>query len=96
MWNTIRWINWNSAFGDKNGEKKPLIEGTDDATNELLTEVDASIKKFLIIPEALVFGVAVLFVLILGEMNFFSRQVSWQTEPMSAIGKQSSSFILIR
>lgn len=42
------------------------------------------------------FGAAVLFILVLGEMNFFSRQVYWQTEPMSAIGKRSSSFILIR
>jgi hypothetical protein len=88
MWNKIRWINWNAVFGAKDIEKEALIEGTDGAT--------VAIKKFPIIPEVLVFGAAVLFVLILGEMNFFSIQVSWQTESMSAIGKQSSSFILIR
>jgi hypothetical protein len=86
MWNKIRWVNWNAVFGAR--EKKALIDGTDGAT--------VSIKKFPIIPEVLVFGAAVLFVLVLGEMNFFSSQVTWQTEPMSAIGKQSSSFVLIR
>jgi hypothetical protein len=88
MWNKIRWVNWNAVFGAENIEKEALIEGTDGAT--------IGIKKFPIIPEVLVFGAAVLFIVVLGEMNFFSIQVSWQTEPMSAIGKQSSSFILIR
>jgi hypothetical protein len=88
MWNKIRWINWNAVFGARNTERKALSEGADGAT--------VGIKKFPIIPEILVFGAAVLFIVVLGEMNFFSSQVRWQTEPMSAIGKQSSSFILIR
>jgi len=79
MWNKIRWVNWNAVFGTENIEKDALIEGTDGAT--------IGIRKFPIIPEVLVFGAAVLFILVLGEMNFKSIQVSWQTEPMSAIGK---------
>jgi hypothetical protein len=95
MWNKIRWINWNAVFGDKNIGKKALIEGGNDVIEGTNAEFGVTIKKFLTYTEALVFGVAVLFVLILGEINFFSTQVSWQTEPISAIGKQSSAFIQI-
>jgi len=96
MWNKILEINWKSRFGNQDVDEQALIEGTNGATLESMTKVNAHIGKFLIIPEVLVFGAAVLFILVLGEMNFFSDQVSWQTEPMSAIGKRSSSFILIR
>jgi hypothetical protein len=96
MWNKILEINWKSRFGNRNVDVEALIEGTNGATLGSMTKVNAYIGKFLIIPEVLVFGAAVLSILILGEMNFFSGQVSWQTEPMSAIGKRSSSFILIR
>jgi hypothetical protein len=88
MRSKIRRVNWYAVFGAKNKAKMAPSQGTDSAT--------VSIKKFPIIPEVLVFGLAVVFVLVLGEMNFFTRQVSWQKEPMSAIGKQSFSFILIR
>ena len=96
MWGKILEINWKSRFGNQNVDSEALIEGTNGATVGSMTKVNAYLRKFLIIPEALVFGAAVLFILVLGEMNFFSGQVSWQTEPMSAIGKRSSSFILIR
>ena len=96
MWNKILEINWKSRFGHQDVDEQALIEGTNGATLESMRKVNADIMKFLIIPEVLVFGAAVLFILVLGEMNFFSSQVHWQTEPMSAIGKQSSSFILIR
>jgi hypothetical protein len=95
MWNKILEINWRSRFGHQDVDEQALIEGTNGATLESMRRVNADIMKFLIIPEVLVFGAAVLFILVLGEMNFFSGQVYWQTEPMSAIGKRSSSFILI-
>ena len=96
MWNKILEINWKSRFGNQDVDEEALIEGTNGATLGSMTKVNAYIRKFLIVPEVLLFGAAVLFILVLGEMNFFSGQVSWQTEPMSAIGKRSSSFILIR
>ncbi|KAH0569214.1 hypothetical protein GP486_000031 [Trichoglossum hirsutum] len=96
MRNTIAEINWKSRFGNQDVDEQALIKGTNGATLKSMAGVDAGIGKFLIIPEVLVFGVAVLFIVVLGEMNFFSDQVSWQTEPMSTIGKRSSSFILIR
>jgi hypothetical protein len=96
MWYKILEIKWNSRFGNQDVDEEALIEGTNGATLESMTKVNAYIRNFLIIPEVLVFGAAVLFIVVLGEMNFFSGQVSWQTEPMSGIGKRSSSFILIR
>ncbi|KAI9766573.1 MAG: hypothetical protein M1839_004871 [Geoglossum umbratile] len=87
MRNTIAEINWKSRFGNQDVDEQALIKGTNGATLKSMAGVDAGIGKFLIIPEVLVFGVAVLFIVVLGEMNFFSDQVSWQTEPMSTIGQ---------
>jgi hypothetical protein len=42
---------------------------------------------FLSVIEIPVFGGAIIAVLCLGEANFFSRQVAYQTEPMAAIGR---------
>jgi hypothetical protein len=96
MWNKILKINWNWHYGNQDVNRQAPIEGTNGATIESMTKVNAEIRKYLIIPEALVFGAAVLSILVLGEMNFFSAQVIWQSEPMSAIGKRSSSPIVIR
>jgi hypothetical protein len=96
MWNEILKLNWKSRFDNKDVDEKAEITGTNGATLESMTKVDANIEKWLFIPEALVFSAAVLYILVIGEMNFFSGQVSWQTEQMSAIGKRSSSSLLIR
>lgn len=87
MWNKILQINWKSRFGNQDVDRQAPIEGTNGATLETMKKVNADIRKFLIFPEIVVFGGAVLFILVVGEMNFFSPQVSWQSEPMSAIGK---------
>jgi len=96
MWNEILKLNWKSRFDNNDVDEKAEITGTNGATLESMTKVDENIEKWLFIPEALVFSAAVLYILVIGEMNFFSHQVSWQTEQMSAIGKRSSSFLLIR
>lgn len=49
--------------------------------------VNSLIRRFLSVVEVPVFGAAVLAILIIGEMNFFTKQVRYQTEPIASIGK---------
>ncbi|OJD40342.1 uncharacterized protein BKCO1_1000515 [Diplodia corticola] len=85
MWNKILKMNWNTRFGD--GDEDEQIEGTNGATIGTMKKVNDIIRGFLGIVEILVFGGAVLAIIILGEMNFFSAQVRYQTEPMASIGQ---------
>ena len=48
--------------------------------------VNSLIRRFLSVVEVPVFGAAVLAILILGEMNFFTKQVRYETEPIASIG----------
>jgi hypothetical protein len=87
MWNKILEINWSSRFGNRNVKADQMIEGTNGATEETMTHVNKYIRKILSVVEAPVYGAAVFFILIMGELNLFSHQVWWQTEPMTAIGQ---------
>ncbi|KAI9642351.1 hypothetical protein NHQ30_009155 [Ciborinia camelliae] len=87
MWNKIRETNWNSRFGRKEEPADARIEGTNNATVGQMKEVNSLIGLFLSAIEVPVFVGAVLAILILGERNFFSRQVSYQTEPIASIGQ---------
>ncbi len=87
MWNKILEINWKSRYGNRNVKSNQLIEGTNGATEERMTHVNKYIRKILSVVEAPVYVAAVFFILIIGELNFFSRQVWYQTEPMTAIGQ---------
>lgn len=91
MWNKILEINWKIRFGgrdiDRPGDE--LIEGTNGATVAKMSRVDGLIRLLLSAIEIPVFGAAVLAILIIGERNFFSPQVSYQSEPMAAIGMLS-------
>ncbi|KAM7198719.1 hypothetical protein V8F20_006034 [Naviculisporaceae sp. PSN 640] len=87
MWNTILENNWQSRFGRKDEDLDDIIEGTNAATLRKMRIVNKRIGSFLGIVEALVFGGAVLAILIIGEINFFSPQTNYQTEPISSIGQ---------
>lgn len=87
MWNTILERNWQSRFGRKDEDLDDIIEGTNAATLRKMRLVNKRIGSFLGIVEALVFGCAVLAILILGEINFFSPQIKYQTEPIESIGE---------
>jgi hypothetical protein len=50
------------------------------------------VRKILDNQESLVIGAFVVCILVLGELNFSSAQVNWQSEPMSAVGRQCSPF----
>lgn len=88
MWNKILEDNWKKRFGKRDEDEwiDMLIEGTNGATIENMRRVNDLIKTFLSAVEFCVFGVAALAILIIGEVNFFSSQVYYQSEPMSAIG----------
>ena len=87
MWNKILEINWRTHYGYGDGDEEggEQIEGT--MTTEEHRETANEIRKYLRKVEAPLFGGAVLTILIMGERNFFSTQVSYQTEPMASIGK---------
>ncbi|ESZ95869.1 hypothetical protein SBOR_3763 [Sclerotinia borealis F-4128] len=87
MWNKIRETNWNNRFGRKDEPIDAPIEGTNNATVGKMKEVNSLIRFFLSAIEVPVFVGAVLAILILGERNFFSRQVAYQTEPIATIGQ---------
>lgn len=87
MWNTILERNWQSRFGRQDERLDEVIEGTNDATLRKMRLVNKKIGSFLGLVEALVFGGAVLAVAIVGEINFWSRQVYHQTEPIQSYGE---------
>lgn len=81
-WFQILEINWKRRFGD---DDEP-IEGTNGATTKQMNGVNSMIRMFLSVIEVPLFGAAVLAILIIGEINFFSKQVRYQTEPIASIG----------
>lgn len=89
MWNKILQINWKSRFGVKDREKdiNEPIEGTNGATQKQMNWVNDRIRRLLSGLEIPIFGAAIFAILILGERNFFSPQVNYQTEPIASIGK---------
>lgn len=89
MWNKILEINRMNRFGIGKQEEKvdEPIEGTNGATIKKMNKVNSLIRMFLSAVEIPVFAAAVMGILILGEMNFFSSQVLYQTEPVASIGR---------
>ncbi|RHZ73109.1 hypothetical protein CDV55_108034 [Aspergillus turcosus] len=89
MWNKILEINWTRRFGnsDRNKRQDEVIEGTNGATLGKMNTVNEMIRSFLKVVEVPIFGAAVLVIIIIGEWNFFSDQVQYQTEPIQSIGQ---------
>lgn len=86
-WDKIVKINWKKRFGDPDADE--VIEGTNGATVGKMTRVNDKIREFLSVVEVPVFGGAVLALIIVGEMNFWSAPVRYQTEPITNVGKYS-------
>ncbi|KAI5269889.1 hypothetical protein E4T47_06673 [Aureobasidium subglaciale] len=78
MWNKILEINWKSRSG---------VVAEKDPEERKVRDINALIKRFLNVIEAPLFGLAVVVILILGEINLFSHQVNYQTEPIQSIGQ---------
>lgn len=83
IWNNLHEMSWKERFG----ESDMLIEGTNGATAAHMRQVDSSRRAFLSVFEIPIYLGIALAILVIGERNFFSRQVYYQTEPMSSVGK---------
>jgi hypothetical protein len=68
------WMDSQNNTGDP-GMDRATIEKAEKTTRKFLKRVDI-----------LVFGIAILGILIIGELNFWSVQVKWQTEPIGTVG----------
>ncbi|KAK2802009.1 hypothetical protein FQN51_004919 [Onygenales sp. PD_10] len=92
MWNKILEINWKNRFGDGSDdgdvarEDEP-IEGTNGATIGKMNGVNALVRLLLSAVEIPILGAAVIAILIIGELNFWSSQVLYETEPVASIGQ---------
>ena len=89
MWNRILQINWRARFGGRPAEQ--VLDDQDSATIGDMRRADGIIRKWLRAVEIPLYFGAVLAILVLGEMNFFSKQVRYQTEPIASIGRFKSS-----
>ncbi|KAJ4305950.1 hypothetical protein N0V88_000740 [Collariella sp. IMI 366227] len=84
-WDKILRTNFAKQFGGPPLEE--VIEGTNGATVGLMKTVNGVIRRLLNVIEVPVFGGAVLALIIVGEMNFWSGPVRHQTEPMANVGQ---------
>jgi len=87
MWNKILEINWKTHFRQREEHVDEPIEGTNGATLSKMRGINNMIKFSLSVVEVPVFGMAVLALLVVGEMNFFSPPVIYQTEQIASIGR---------
>jgi hypothetical protein len=83
-WDKILEINWKRRERREENLNEP-VEGANVTVGEL-KGINSVVRMFLGVVEIPLFGGAVIAILSIGEANFFSPQVSYQTEPMQAIG----------
>ena len=79
-------VSWKKRFLNDEDDRAE-IEGTNGATVGGMKRVNKLIHDLLNVVEIPVFGGAVLAILVLGEMNFFSAPVDYETERMASVGK---------
>ncbi|KAJ5320386.1 hypothetical protein N7508_000669 [Penicillium antarcticum] len=88
MWIKIMDANWEKfSRGEKKKKPEEPIEGTNGATLSHMTGITEKIRSWLALIEIPVFAAAVLFILVKGEMNFWSWPVYYQTERIASIGQ---------
>lgn len=92
-WDKIVRTNWRRRFGDPDADE--LIEGTNGATVGKMKTVNDRVREFLSVVEIPLFGGVVIALIIVGEINFFSPPVYYQTEPMANVGRQYTVPLLV-
>jgi hypothetical protein len=85
IWIKILKHNWTEDWAIREDDEQGA-GGSTKATPGNIKELARKILDY----ESLVIGALVVCILVLGELNFSSAQVNWQSEPMSAIGRQCS------
>ncbi|KAI0112537.1 hypothetical protein GGR51DRAFT_557120 [Nemania sp. FL0031] len=88
-WEKILEINWKRRFGQgvPREDADDPIEGTNGATPRIVTAINGAIWKFLSTIQIPIFTGVVIILLVFGEINFWSPQVTYQTEPFTSIGQ---------
>ncbi|KAF1966854.1 hypothetical protein BU23DRAFT_485343 [Bimuria novae-zelandiae CBS 107.79] len=84
-------LHWKRRFrhreqAEVNSTNQP-IEGTNGATEEHMEGINGTIRRVLRLIEVPLFGGAIITILIVGEINFFSPQLRWETEPITSVGQ---------
>lgn len=82
-WDKILEINWKNRREPERLDER--IEGVNITRGEI-KGINNKVRLFLSVIEMPLFGGAVVAILIAGELNFFSEQLMFQTEPMASIG----------
>jgi hypothetical protein len=82
-WEKILEINWKRRREPERLDQQ--IEGVNITVGEM-KGINNRVTLFLSVIEIPLFGGAVMVILIIGEINFFSHQLMYQTEPMASIG----------
>jgi hypothetical protein len=88
MWDKILEINWKRRYEERARRQSvhETISGTNGATLARMRGINSMIRTLLDTVVAPLFACAVLALIVLGELNFFSPPVRWQTEPIQSIG----------
>ncbi|KAH8178559.1 CoA-transferase family III [Sarocladium implicatum] len=69
------------------GDGNEPIEGTNGATRSGMERINEMVKRCVTVAVVPIFMAAGLSILIVGERNFFSKQVSYRTEPIESVGQ---------
>ncbi|KAI1116514.1 hypothetical protein F5Y14DRAFT_439926 [Nemania sp. NC0429] len=86
-WEKILEINWKRRFAHDQVKINDPIEGTNGATPKMITIINGAIRNFLSSIQIPIFSGIVVVLLVFGELNFWSTQVYYQTEPFSSVGQ---------
>lgn len=94
MWTKILEKNWRRFWGRRTlglnqGREDDVhipIPGTNNVTQAIMQSINSRIGGFLSAVATLVFGGGGIALLIVGEINFFSKPLQYQTDPMASVG----------
>ncbi|KAI1757951.1 hypothetical protein F4782DRAFT_4499 [Xylaria castorea] len=86
-WEKILEINWKRRFAREEADNNVPIEGTNGATPKMITIINDAIRTFLSGIQIPIFSGIVVVLLVIGELNFWSPQVIYQTEPFTSVGQ---------
>ncbi|KAJ5747831.1 uncharacterized protein N7511_009527 [Penicillium nucicola] len=87
MWIKIMDSNWEKFSPGEKRKPEDTIDGTNGATLSHMTGITEKIRSWLALIEIPVFAAAVLFIIVKGELNFWSKPVYYQTEQIASIGQ---------
>jgi hypothetical protein len=74
---------WTGRGTPSDGEQSDAIK----LNPNQIKSINNTVARFLSLFEIPLFGGIIMAILIAGEINFFSRQLMYMTEPMASIGK---------